>query len=300
MIGVVATNWLIIADQRENITDPECLVLAKLHSDAVDYPKTGRPVSQDDIPRPRNPKPDWLAPETLENALSQGGKYYKSQTALGKLTRAIDLKAHEPVTVSKNRRGRMMQTAAGRIENITEEFSSLCTNDSAISLICSALDPLVKNYSNPREPVDDLMAERIERCFKIFSKELGVIALKSSLTNRLYKPITEEELIVGTITQKTSQQHLRKEKIAKMKESTEFAARRVRDLLEGDEERPPGDYLKFAWAAWNMALVEMRKGTFGAKSFWWLTLGIVFDAIKKNEEAEVVGVRHARRDLSTG
>jgi hypothetical protein len=293
VIGVVATNWLIIADQRGNITDPDCLVLAKLHSDAVDYPKTGRPVNQEDIPRPRNPKPDWLAPETLDNALNQGGRYYKSQTALGKLTRAIDLKAHEPVP--GNRRGRPMPTAAVRIESITEQLSSLCVNDSVVSLICGALDPLVKRYSNPHDPVDDLMAERIGRCFKTFAKELNFAALKCSLTNRLYKPLSEDELIVGTITQKTSQQHLRKEKTAKMKELTEFASRRVRDLLEGDEERPPGEYLKFAWAAWNISLVETRKRTFGAKSFWWLTLGIVFDAIKTNEEAEGVGVRNARR-----
>ncbi|KAF7782738.1 hypothetical protein Agabi119p4_2114 [Agaricus bisporus var. burnettii] len=297
VIGVVATNWLIIADQRKDITDDDCLVLAKLHSDAVDYPKTGRPVQQDHIPRPRNPKPDWLAPETLENVLSQGGRYYESQTALGKLTRAIDLKAHEPVVAPQSRRKRPMQTATRQIESLADEFSCLSTNDSAISLICGALAPLIKRYSNPRDPVDTLMAKRIERCFKVFARELNSIALKCSLTNRLYKPLSEDELIVGTIAQKTSQQHLRKDKISKMKELTEFESRKVRNLLEGDEERTPGDYLKFAWAAWNISLVEMRKGTFGAKSFWWLTLGIVFDAIKVNEEAESVDVRSSRRGI---
>lgn len=41
-LGMVATNWLIIADQsRLGILDPLCMKLAALHSDATDYPKTG-------------------------------------------------------------------------------------------------------------------------------------------------------------------------------------------------------------------------------------------------------------------
>lgn len=39
VLGLIAINWLIIADQSEKgIFDPDCLTLSQLHSDAVDYP----------------------------------------------------------------------------------------------------------------------------------------------------------------------------------------------------------------------------------------------------------------------
>lgn len=38
VVGIIATNWLIRADiSSQGIRDPDCLLLAKLHSDAVDY-----------------------------------------------------------------------------------------------------------------------------------------------------------------------------------------------------------------------------------------------------------------------
>jgi len=46
VLGVIAINWLIIADQSSlGVFDPDCLKLSELHSDAVDYPKSGQPVS---------------------------------------------------------------------------------------------------------------------------------------------------------------------------------------------------------------------------------------------------------------
>lgn len=42
LVGVIAARHLHIADQQEDGTRDElCLELAALHSDAVDYPKTG-------------------------------------------------------------------------------------------------------------------------------------------------------------------------------------------------------------------------------------------------------------------
>jgi hypothetical protein len=82
---MVAINWLLIADaSRLGILDPDCIRLAALHSDAVDYPKTGQvsasrsrnceilnghqPVARNTIPKfkPKR-KPDWHAPEVNVN-----------------------------------------------------------------------------------------------------------------------------------------------------------------------------------------------------------------------------------------
>lgn len=83
VLGIVGINWLIIADQAElGIFDPDCLRLAQLHSDAVDYPKSGQPVPLEKIPRLKfAAKPDWNAPETLT---SETAKFYKSQKAIGR------------------------------------------------------------------------------------------------------------------------------------------------------------------------------------------------------------------------
>lgn len=83
VLGIVGINWLIIADQsNQGIFDPDCLMLAQLHSDAVDYPKSGQPVPLNKIPRLKfRAKPDWNAPETLGR---ESDKFYNSNKAIGR------------------------------------------------------------------------------------------------------------------------------------------------------------------------------------------------------------------------
>ncbi|KAF9450089.1 RdRP-domain-containing protein [Macrolepiota fuliginosa MF-IS2] len=296
VLGVVATNWLIIADQQGNITNKDCILLAKLHSDAVDYQKTGRQVPLEDIPKARFPRPDWNAPETIEGMAHQDTKYYKSETALGKLTRAIDLKAHEPSLPPRVRprpRRGAARTAAGRVESLADDFSGLGLGNSATSVIFENVELLVVAFINPHVRIGPRVSDLIATAFGSFAEELRSITSRYSLSHRFYKPLTEEELIVGTIVQKTSQPGLRKEKIAKLKDATDYAFKRVKEALEG--ERPAKEYLQYAWNAWKFSITEMRKETFGAKAFWWITLGAVFDALKLVEEAtEVRSTRGSR------
>ena len=52
VLGIIAINWLVIADQSQvNIFDNDCLTLSQLHSDAVDFPKSGQPVEITKIPK---------------------------------------------------------------------------------------------------------------------------------------------------------------------------------------------------------------------------------------------------------
>lgn len=61
MLGVIAIQSLRTADLSPYcLRDPDCITLAALHSDAVDFPKTGRPVEFNQLPRMRHKlKPDW-------------------------------------------------------------------------------------------------------------------------------------------------------------------------------------------------------------------------------------------------
>jgi hypothetical protein len=99
VVGIVAINWLIIADlSREGIFDENCITLANLHSNAVDYPKSGQPVPLEKIPKVKTRRrPDWHAPETIDPNASS--RFYQSRRAIGRLFRAIDLPVQqEPVT----------------------------------------------------------------------------------------------------------------------------------------------------------------------------------------------------------
>lgn len=45
-LGRIATNYLLLADQKEmGTSDPACKILAEMHSTAVDFSKTEIPVS---------------------------------------------------------------------------------------------------------------------------------------------------------------------------------------------------------------------------------------------------------------
>lgn len=287
---MVANNWLIIADQQKSIIHSDCIRLAKLHSDAVDYQKTGRPVDIGKIPRPNVVRPDWSAPETLENIPSH--KYYKSMSALGKLSRAIDLKAHEPSIPVQNLSRRGNRTSAGRVETITNDISSLDTQGTCHSAIFDAVDPLVARFFDPNKRFDTQISDQVFAVFGWFAEELRSVSSRFSLSHRYFKSLSEEELVVNTITQKTSQPALRKDKMAKLRESTDFAFRRVKDVLQGGDDRPPKEYLRYAWAAWIFSVIEVKRDAFGSKAFWWITLGLVFDALKVVEEAEVLESKH--------
>ncbi|XP_006461307.1 RNA-dependent RNA polymerase [Agaricus bisporus var. bisporus H97] len=265
VIGLVANRWLVIADQSQfGIQDRVCLRLAQLHSDAVDYPKTGNPVSVAEIPKLKFPLPDWSAPETVD---PDPVNYYPSQSAVGRLSRAIDLRQHEsslpghaPCDVSADS---MVSTMNPRlVEAVRERISGY---------------------------IDDLKPDvLIVDLFQRFSTRLLQIAYECNLNHRNAKPLSEEEIIIGTITQKTPQPRMRKEKISKLRESTDVLVRQVREALEGDESKPVKRYLRDAWDAWNLSMTESAKGKFGAGGFGWVALGALLNAMVTLEETENV------------
>ncbi|KEY67806.1 hypothetical protein S7711_04117 [Stachybotrys chartarum IBT 7711] len=64
-LGLIAVRHMILADQQAKGTeDPGCLLLASMHSTAVDYSKTGKPVDMDEFKKIKTNRyrPDFLAP----------------------------------------------------------------------------------------------------------------------------------------------------------------------------------------------------------------------------------------------
>ncbi|KAF4623572.1 hypothetical protein D9613_001948 [Agrocybe pediades] len=276
VVGIVAINWLIIADQSDHgIFDPDCMKLANLHSHAVDYPKSGEPVQLDQIPKLKSrTKPDWNAPETVSTAT---GNYYESQRAIGKLFRAIDLPVERDVHVEPPRRRRTRGTRQRDENELARAFDSINLGDGDIVEV-------IKNhvYSYLRHEVED--AEDVNAMVDLYDRyvsELNGICMTNTLSHARDK-LTEEEAVVGTIIQKTSQPRKRKDAMAKLRESTDLLVRAIRDFFVGDETMTHRDHLRRAWCAYELSLD--KKNEFGAKSFGWVALGAAFEAIRNIEE----------------
>ncbi|EAU92881.1 RNA-directed RNA polymerase 2 [Coprinopsis cinerea okayama7 len=281
VLGIIAINWLIIADQSpRGIYDSDCLKLADLHSDAVDYPKTGNPVALTNIPRLKyRTKPDWNAPETVDTSAS--GNYYTSSKAIGKLFRAIEL----PVEMESTQGGTRVQSHRSR----RRQGRNANTHSSAIPMLSrepyfSIIERRVGEFIATEEPFRTGIDEETEGIYAKFTSELEGICWSHTLSTARDACLKEEEALIGTITQKTSQPRKRKDLIARLREKTDILVRGTREALEGSESDTEEDYLQRAWFAW---LLSLDKGLeFGARSFGWVTLGAVFDAIRQIEERE--------------
>lgn len=110
-LGRIATLHQVLADQRPlGTVDPDCVLLASMHSTAVDFSKTGIPVDLALMPKYSRFRPDFMAPgpqvsihkkeiifsddspsfgEGVDDD-ARSFEYYRSEKILGKLYRKID------------------------------------------------------------------------------------------------------------------------------------------------------------------------------------------------------------------
>lgn len=90
-LGQIAHAHLAQADREdEGVSSEMCLELAKLHSQAVDYPKSGIPAQMSRELRPRK----W--PHFMEKKYKRPDQIYKSRNILGKLYDQVQLVDFKP------------------------------------------------------------------------------------------------------------------------------------------------------------------------------------------------------------
>ncbi|PHH75454.1 hypothetical protein CDD80_2356 [Ophiocordyceps camponoti-rufipedis] len=130
-LGPIAVRHQILADVRKSGTlDLECIELAKMHSSAVDFSKTGIPVDPQTMPKPPLTRPDFMAPAPpvklydlgqiahieedsfQENDEDDGmgmarQRFHRSSKVLGTLYRGVDEKKiwSEDISRAVNTRG---------------------------------------------------------------------------------------------------------------------------------------------------------------------------------------------------
>ena len=281
---MVAINWLLIADLH-NIFHEDCIKLCQIHSDAVDYPKSGTPVELSKVPKPQSDdKPDWHAPETVN--LDTSPNFYESQKAIGRLFRAIDL----PEVQTRNSAGRRKRQYIHDDTpdaDLDEVFAALCVGDRHNDVLESAVEGRVEEFIDvePHSRFVKLVVESLGR----YSLSLQGICSCNALQRGKDAILSEEEAVIGTIAAKCSQRRRRKDAMAQLREQTGYLVKSVRDDLSGDEESTHYDWLATAWAAWKVS--RHFKDRFGAHSYGWIALGEVFDAVKAIEQGEISSTR---------
>ncbi|KAG8748541.1 hypothetical protein FRC10_003675 [Ceratobasidium sp. 414] len=275
MVGIIATQHLKLADHRLlGANDPDCLKLAALHSKAVDFPKSGTPVTYAEIPRTgRMSRPDWDVGEL--GFRSQRDAMYESERALGWLYRDIQLsedKLQHKGTHPSSRFGMDLDVAAHAKPLPRGEL------DTVSNYLRYALQRYIHVDAVPQKHFEEAV-ELLEE----YIGELTRICNTYALTSR--SVLSEEEVVAGTILERTSQRRRRQDMISEMRTASSSLVANVRDILKGSESDELEEWMLRAWAAYQVARAS---DDFGRKSFGLLALGNAFDAIEAITQRNLV------------
>ncbi|EIN05636.1 hypothetical protein PUNSTDRAFT_137130 [Punctularia strigosozonata HHB-11173 SS5] len=259
--------------------------LAQLHSDAVDFQKSGRPVPMSLVPRLLfRAKPDWNAPETIQ---PDRANFYTSTKAIGKLFREIQLPSLEDAEVQGRPQWKKMARQPGTF-TLEDAMDNLSLEDDGTDPISIVLRARISEFldADAMDEIEDAEWDSIGDLFERYTGELHNICAHNSLVQgRRWTSLTEEEVLVGTIVAKTSQPRKRKEVMGKMREQATILVNGVRSELSGDDNTPMDNWLKNAWVAWQFAATEEENDVFGSKSFGIIAIGSILEAIRTIEDS---------------
>ncbi|KAG2355838.1 RNA dependent RNA polymerase-domain-containing protein [Suillus spraguei] len=268
VVGLVSDKHITIADQASDGSfNEECLKLAALHSQAVDYPKNGWKVNTEHFPHNLIPyKPDWHAAEVESPRPTD---YYESDRALGYLYRNIqldDIPTYVPQKLDKP----------------------------LSDLVSVTLHPLVKRQLQRRERPSTLEVS-MDSIYSAYLDELIYVATCHTLSRIPGTHLREEEIVVGTILAKCSQKKFRTDRTYAMAECISVLIRDIRCkiLPQSMENASPDevrDGLENGWSAWTLSQEKYResheegKEGYGAQSFGLVALAIVLDCLEQLQE----------------
>ncbi|KAH9064156.1 RdRP-domain-containing protein [Lactarius vividus] len=280
ILGMVAINWMLIADLHD-IFHEDCQKLCQIHSDAVDYPKSGTPVAPGTVPKPRyDHKPDWHAPETVN--LDDSINFYQSQKAIGRLFRDIDLPEVRVQDHAMRRQRQHIREDASELD-LDDVFAALCIGDRQDDALELAVKNRVAGFISvdPHSQYVELAIDSLGR----YSIDLQGICACNVVQRNKTAMLSEEEAVVGTIVAKCSQRRRRRDAIAQLREQTSYLVKAIQEELQGGDETSQYEWLAAAWAAWKVS--RHLGDRFGAHSYGWIALGELFGAMKAIEQEEM-------------
>jgi len=274
VLGLVAINWRIIADQStDSVFDEDCITLAQLHSDAVDYPKTSTPVPPEKIPKPKSKrKPDWIQPETMND--SKSADYYESQKAIGRLFRAIELPALDIFRGVNRKQQKKMDEEDDDLAKKLGQMN-LRDNDEVDIAVYGRVTDFIGVDVDPDHCAHAF--NLLER----YTAELKTICASYAISCCRDAILTEEEVVIGTIVARTSRPRYWCNMISKLRDQTDLQVEGVRNELVSEEDGSKTKLAK-AWALWRVTQGERE--AMGARALGLIALGLIFDTIREIEE----------------
>ncbi|KXN89587.1 putative RNA-dependent RNA polymerase 1 [Leucoagaricus sp. SymC.cos] len=280
VLGLLSDRLLVLA----GMNDPDCIRLAELCSQAVDYPKNGIAVNLDKDTLPRTLircKPDWHKAEVVS---PREMDYYMSSRALGELYRSITLTEPEPLT-----------------DDIPDTRDPL--RDPISQVLLGKVEFYIGDFVLPAREA----STELETLYDSYREELNYIRSTHTLSNTPGAKLLEAEVVAGTILAKCSQKRWRSDRIYRMRLHTTTLVKEVKnELLQQKEQYEFGELvegLKKAWRAWEYS----QKHPFtevGWNSFGFIALDVVLDILERlgnnmqAAEAEVTTDPYDLSDLS--
>jgi RNA-dependent RNA polymerase len=228
-------------------------------SAAVDVPKSGHAISLKSLPPAPPLRPDFSVPAWR---FSKEREFYPSVKLLGRLFRDVPYDEKLP----------SMDEDAGLDPSgiITTTLAYLPVSRLPGGCLGSPDRELVKDTS---ELISD------------FSREVSYFSHLNSLSDRPYDHLNEGEVFAGTISAPAKDDRKRRDTIVRLQEQMEDLMNDHRMTICGPETRTFEEQAARAWAAWSAAR-ESDMNAFGARSFGWMALGLLFEVFEELKEPE--------------
>ena len=240
--------------------------LARLCSQAVDYPKNGNPVdiNNGNLPKPLIKfKPDWHKTE-VTGAHEQD--YYISERALGHMFRNVNIDPDKSV----------------------KGLPAVCPEVTAPlkDTISYALAPLIQcTLNSDPDADDDELGEddHAEQLHAHYVREMRYICVTHTLVDQPDVRLKEEEVVLGTILANCVQSRWRNDRTYRMRLHTEGLVDDIRARIAQGGETPTDEQLRSglsrAWGVWAWAQHHRDKEFI--QSFSLIVLGLMFDFLKR-------------------
>ncbi|KAI5860371.1 RdRP-domain-containing protein [Durotheca rogersii] len=237
-LGVIAIKHMVLADMRDSGTvDPECKLLAEMHSTGVDYSKSGIPIDANklkSLTRTRY-RPEFLSPAPPANIVNRSEvtfevprapspeddeddntprfRYYKSTKILGKLYRAID----EKKIWREDIRRKVPLSTKPVWDLLTRQILKKCRELGGVNW-----QPAVEEATHLRQAYDD-----------------AVWTLAMDFRESTNKALSELEVFTGCIFNKSGVQTRRqRDTSVRLKDEYDRVSKWIRDLIRKRGPRP--------------------------------------------------------------
>ncbi|KIX94715.1 uncharacterized protein Z520_09405 [Fonsecaea multimorphosa CBS 102226] len=276
-LGRIANLHQVFADL-DGTSSANCLLLAELHSTAVDFSKSGVPVDHKRIPRAPGYRPDFMAPSAStivekgikrpeEAALPDGRqryRYYESDRILGRLYRAVNEDTF--------------------FDDLEDDTSSLFSKEPTNDVLRDICDWVVSHLGHPRVQAFLTQAREVRDYY-----ESSLLEIMSLYAVRRTERLTEKEVFIGTILGRSGagSKHQR-EQSDYMKSQFNYELREIKSRMEylttedGDE-----GFLCLAAACLHVAVCEPSNFNVQLSSFGWFAAGLCVPDIVKQEEGSI-------------